>query len=40
MKVFEESVFQLAALGRNVNQLLKLVHCGQVAVSKLSRNNS
>ncbi len=32
MKVFEEAVFQLAALGRNFNQLLKLVHSGQVQV--------
>jgi hypothetical protein len=30
MKPFEEAVFQLAALGRNLNQLLKLVHSGQV----------
>jgi hypothetical protein len=33
MKHFEEAVFQLAALGRNLNQLLKLVHTGQVKVS-------
>ncbi len=33
MKHFEEAVFQLAALGRNLNQLLKLVHSGQVKVS-------
>jgi hypothetical protein len=33
MKVFNESVFQLTALGRNLNQLLKLVHSGQVVVS-------
>ena len=32
MKVFEEAVFQLAALGRNFNQLLKVVHSGQVKV--------
>jgi hypothetical protein len=33
MKVFEEAVFQLAALGRNFNQLLRLVHSGQVMLS-------
>jgi len=33
MKHFEEAVFQLAALGRNLNQLLKLVYTGQVKVS-------
>jgi len=33
MKPFEEAVFQLAALGRNLNQLLKLVHSGQINAS-------
>ncbi len=33
MKHFEEAVYQLAALGRNLNQLLKLLHTGQVKVS-------
>jgi hypothetical protein len=33
MKHFDQAVFQLAALGRNLNQLLKLVHSGQVMVS-------
>ena len=33
MKVFQDAVFQLASLGRNLNQLLKLVHSGKVSVS-------
>jgi hypothetical protein len=33
MKVFQDAVYQLASLGRNLNQLLKLVHSGQVMVS-------
>jgi hypothetical protein len=33
MKVFQDSVYQLVSLGRNLNQLLKLVHSGQVMVS-------
>ena len=33
MKVFQDSVYQLASLGRNLNQLLKLLHTGQVKVS-------
>jgi len=33
MKVFLDAVYQLASLGRNLNQLLKLVHSGQVMVS-------
>jgi len=32
MKVFQDAVYQLASLGRNFNQLLKLVHSGQVMV--------
>src|SRR5882672_8430513 len=28
MKAFEQGVFQMAALGRNLNQLLRLVHSG------------
>ena len=33
MKVFQDAVYQLASLGRNLNQLLKLLHSGQVKVS-------
>lgn len=33
MKHFDDAIYQLAALGRNLNQLLKLVHTGQVKVS-------
>ncbi len=33
MKIVEEGIFQLAAVGRNLNQLLKLVHSRQVTVS-------
>ncbi len=33
MKHFDEAVYQLASLGRNLNQLLKLLHSGQVKVS-------
>jgi hypothetical protein len=32
LKLFEDAVYQLASLGRNLNQLLKLLHSGKVTV--------
>jgi len=32
MKSFDEAVYQMASLGRNLNQVLKLLHSGQVKV--------
>jgi hypothetical protein len=37
MRTFEEAVFQLAALGRNLNQLLRAVNSGQVTASLQER---
>src|ERR1035438_7681767 len=32
-KAFEDLVYQLAAVGRNLNQLLKAIHTGKVAIT-------
>ena len=36
-KVLEDLVYQLAAVGRNLNQLLKAIHTGKVAATPADR---